>query len=135
MLVGWDDFIAAFPEFTDYSADVFNFWEGEGEALYTDRYGDRRRTAIMLYCAHNLVLQKRAQIAADAGATPGIAEGIVTSKSVGSVSKSMDLSSSTVEGAENYNLTTYGQRLYRLVRTFGSGPLYVRRGGSVRMPF
>jgi len=81
--------------------------------------------AIELYTCHNLVLEGRAAKEAASGAIPGGAQGVVSSKSVGPVSVSYDVALSAVEGAGDLNLSIYGQRLARLIKMFGMGPLTI----------
>jgi hypothetical protein len=78
-----------------------------------------------LFVAHNLALEKQATDAAKRGGTPGIATGMVSSKSVGGASISYDTGSIAEEGAGIWNATTYGLRLYRLFMYFGAGAIQV----------
>jgi hypothetical protein len=75
-----------------------------------------------LLVAHYLVLNKKQVDAAAAGAPPGVAEGVIASKSVGPASVSFDTQLAGEPGAGHWNLTTYGQRYYRLADMMGSGP-------------
>lgn len=75
-----------------------------------------------LMVAHYLVLNKKQVDAAAAGAPPGLAEGGIASKTVGPASVSFDTQLAGELGAGHWNLTTYGQRYYRLADMMGSGP-------------
>jgi hypothetical protein len=75
-----------------------------------------------LLVAHYLVLNKKQIDAAAAGAPPGVAEGVIASKAVGPASVSFDTQLAGEPGAGHWNLTTYGQRYYRLADMMGSGP-------------
>lgn len=75
-----------------------------------------------LLVAHYLVLNKKQVDAAAAGALPGVAEGVIASKSVGPASVSYDTQLAGEPGAGHWNLTTYGQRYYRLADMMGCGP-------------
>jgi len=117
-------FVAVFPEFADlakYPEEAIGFWIVQARDLYPeDRYGMQADLVTMLYVAHNLAL------GAMAGASGGSAGSFapVSSKSVGSVSKSMDTSAVTSAGAGVWNGTAYGQRLYALLRGFAAGGFY-----------
>jgi hypothetical protein len=75
-----------------------------------------------LLVAHYITLNKKQADAAAAGALPGLAEGVISSKSVGPASVSYDTQLTGEPGAGHWNLTTYGQRYYRLAEMMGSGP-------------
>lgn len=129
MTITRTDLVAAFPEFTSpesFPDGQVDFWiQQAGLQLNANRLGTKLDYATMLFVAHNLVLSASAAQTAGAGGalTSG---GILTSKSVGSVSAGYDFGSVSVSGAENYNSTTYGQRLWRLLRATSTGPFYVR---------
>jgi hypothetical protein len=53
---------------------------------------------------------------------------MLNSKSVDKVSAGYDTASVAEEFGGNWNLTTYGQRLYRLMQQFGAGPLQIGAG-------
>lgn len=128
MIVAYTDFIAAFPEFsnaTTYPQGQFAFWETQAENQLSDtRFGTSLPLAIMLYVAHNIVVSARAA-QVPTGAISGDASGVVTSKSVGSVSKSYDTRLTAYEGAGPWNATSYGQRFYQLLKAFAASPIYV----------
>ena len=84
--------------------------------------------AIGLYVAHNLTLEKQALDQAARGGAPTGVSGILSSKSVGQVSASYDISSATEEGAGWYNLTIYGRRLFQLAMAKGAGPYQIGIG-------
>lgn len=122
-------FTAAFPEFADisvYPAAQVSFWLGQApKQLSEERLGANYDLAIMLYAAHNLVLSAKDMRAASAGGTGGSASGIVSSKTVDKVTVAYDTGASTIDGAGAWNLTTYGTRLYQLLRGANIGPFYV----------
>jgi hypothetical protein len=125
VLVTQDQFTTAFPEFADatvFPAGQFSFWEQQAESqLDAKRFGTSYSLAIMLYVAHNLALSAQAS---RGGASAVGSAGIVTSKAVGSVSKSYDNSVTATSGAGAWNATSYGQRLLALMQSF-LGPIYV----------
>ena len=87
------------------------------DALWT--YG------VELYTAHSLALAQMRAATALAGAAPGQTTGITTSRSVGGVSKGVDIGAVTVEGAGTYNLTSYGSEYWQLVLQIGIGGVQV----------
>lgn len=89
--------------------------------LDATRWGGLLDYGTQLFVAHNLILARKAAIAASVGGLPGAAEGVVASKSVAGVSKSYDNSVGMVAGAGQYNLTTPGRQFYELVRLVGMG--------------
>ena len=129
MVVDEATFRATFPEFSDateYPSAQFVFWEAEAEReLSASRFGDSLVTAVCLFIAHNLSLSARAAKTAATGGASGGTFAAVSSKSVGSVSVSYDNSVSSYADAGEWNATGYGQRLYRMLKAFNTGPFYV----------
>jgi hypothetical protein len=91
-------------------------------------WGSQLDIAAELYAAHNLAIEKRAQLEAANGEVPGTTTGPINSKSVDKVSVGFDVGSAVNEGAGHWNLTIYGTRLYRLIRMFGVGPIFIGIG-------
>ena len=141
MAVTYASFIAAFPEFSNstiYPQAQVDLWITQAALqINAGRFGQSADLATMLFVAHNLVLGVQAARQAVAGGGAGFSAGVVSSKSVGPVSKSYDTSVGLIEGAGLYNLTLYGQRLAQMMRAFASWPVYVpgyprSRGMGVR---
>jgi hypothetical protein len=86
--------------------------------------------AAELFVAHNLVLEYAAQRAAATGGLPGTQTGPVASKGVGPISVSYDNGAAAFEAgnAGDYTLTTYGQRLWRMIQMAGAGPIQLGLG-------
>lgn len=123
------DFIAFFPEFnntTRYPQPVVEEWIPVAyDNLNVARFKRQIRLAVMLFVAHNIVLQARdAQTNANGGIV-GQASGPINSKSVDKVSAAYSADLTAIEGAGPWNYTTYGQRLYKMMQSFNSGPIYV----------
>lgn len=119
-----DYFFSVLPEFAngDYSASQVNFWiEQAYNSINVDRLGKNTDLAVCFWVAHQLVLWKR--LAGNPAATN--ANAMITNKSVGGVSVGYDNNAAIVQGAENYNLSSYGQRFWRLLRA-ASTTMYVR---------
>lgn len=121
-----------FPEFADpvrFPDPELTFWLTlAGLLLNADRWGEVIDYGAQLYMAHNLALEAMAKKQAAAGGIPGAASGMLNSKSVDKVSAGYDTSSVAEEFGGNWNLTTFGQRLYRLMQQFGAGPVQVGTG-------
>lgn len=117
--------VALFPEFSstaDYPDATVTAWLGYGEKM-TDAcaWGDCYVLGVCLYAAHLLVLGRKNMASAAAGGAPGGATGALTSKAVDKVSAGYDVSVAAIEGAGDWNLTTYGIQRARLMRLFGAG--------------
>ncbi|TXN33904.1 DUF4054 domain-containing protein [Methylobacterium sp. WL19] len=123
MTVTRDSFTAVFKEFSDITAypdAAVTFWIGQAEASLPQSIATAQLDlATMLYVAHNLTLSTLGAAGGGAGAFAP-----TTSKSIDKVSKSMDPSLVMTAGAGIWNATAYGQRLYALLRSFGTGGFY-----------
>lgn len=122
----YTEFTAAFPEFKNdgaviYSHGSFTFWQGIA-AIRLDpcRWGDLLDHGAMLFIAHNMAVQARNT---RTRGVAGAVEGPTTAKSIDKLSKSQDVGSVTIEGAGDWNSTTYGIQFYQLMLMFGSGGL------------
>lgn len=124
-MVDANQFRQDFPEFSDstaYPDAQISFWLGIASQLINiGRWGGLADLGIELLAAHNLVLWKRAQIAASKGGLPGISTGVTASKAVADVSVGYDTNVASVEGGGNFNLTDYGTRYLEYVSLFGAG--------------
>lgn len=121
-------FRAAYPVFADTTAfpdAQINFWlaAAPGQVNY-DRLGTSGDLGFALFVAHNLTLAAQDAKAGVTGAFGGVS-GPVSSKSVGGVSKSIDVSSSAFANAGYLNATSYGRQLYTLLRKFSLGGAYI----------
>ena len=132
MTVTVASFKTDFCEFNDialYRDEDIGFWLKYATLLLNaNRWGEVLDLATELYVAHNLTIERQAKSAAANGAPPGLATGIISAKSVDSVSISYDTNSAMEQDAGHWNLTTYGQRYWRLMRMFGAGPIQVGIG-------
>lgn len=113
-----------FPEFADdavYTDHMVNFWAGIGvELIDLDRWGNLFTQGQSLFVAHNLVIQRRNMSGAASGGS-GMSFGVVSSKSVGSVSVSYDNSLVVMPNAGQWALTVYGLQYLQLARMIGVG--------------
>ncbi len=124
MTVTVASFRAALPAFADqstYPDPVVQFWLDLAVKRHNpDRWGDLLDFGIQLYIAHELSVDQ-----ASGSAVPGQIAGNITSKSVGGVSYSRDVSSATEPDGGYMNLSTYGLRWKQMVKLVGAGPLQV----------
>ena len=127
MTVTVGSFRATFPRFNDtnvYPDASVNFYLSLAtNSLPAQIWGDRLDFGVALYVAHFLLVNSPkpgvngGQVTYD----DGFAKGLVTSKSVQGVSKSMDLSIGQTDGGGSFNLTTYGQQYLTLLDSVGIG--------------
>lgn len=136
------DFVQDYREFADevqFPPDMITWWlTFAAKFINRDRWGEpgdggtAERTEFdygqELYAAHQLTLEARAIAEAYNGAPPGIAVGMVNSKSVDKVSVGFDTGAVAELEAGHWNLTIYGMRFKRLADTFGAGPVQVGHG-------
>lgn len=78
---------------------------------------------MMLFAAHNLVLEAQANRSVAGGALPGMSSGPVSSKTIGPVSQSYDSQAGLELEAGHWNLTVYGTRFVRLAMMVGSASI------------
>lgn len=111
-----------FASVADYPAAQFEYYLKLGVKLLPERrWDDLLDDGLTFFVAHYLVLNQRAMLAADIGADPGKVTGNETSKSVDGVSKSMDVSSISLEDGGHWNQTTFGIQFLQLARMVGAG--------------
>lgn len=136
------DFVADLPEFKDpvaFPPAMVTWWlTFAAKFINQERWGlpgaggSAERTEFdygqELYAAHQLTLEARAIAEATNGAQPGLAFGMLNSKSVDKVSVGFDTGSVAELDAGHWNLTIYGMRFKRLADTFGAGPIQVGCG-------
>ena len=131
-------FRASFPAFADttkYPDAAINFWLGIANImLLTSVWGvssptaDNPPTALIdygaaLFVAHQLAVEQQNQKIVAAGGVPGAggAGAIVSSQSVGGVSRSYDTAAGLLDNGCPWNLTNYGTRFLYLARMAGKG--------------
>jgi hypothetical protein len=116
------------PEFSDtakFPDTLISLWI-DMATVYVDEERWGGETAALrgteLCAAHLIVLAAREQATADLGAIPGTIRGLLTSKSVGDVSASYDVSSLlSAADAGFWSQTSYGMQFFRLSRLMGAG--------------
>lgn len=113
------------PMFADvdlYPSAQFNFYLKLGVKLLPEsRWDDLLDDGLTFYVAHYLALYARDMAVVDVGGIGGKVVGNETSKSVDSISKSMDVSSVLNADAGHWNQTTYGIQFYQLMMMVGAG--------------
>ncbi|WP_449411083.1 DUF4054 domain-containing protein [Methylobacterium komagatae] len=123
MTVTLASFRKAFPEFSaaQYPDGTVTYNLGLAARLLDEvRWGELYDDGIMLVTAHNLVVSA-GSAAGGGGKVSGAPIGIVASRSVGSVSKTVDTSIGLQDGAGLYGATSYGRRYYQLLNMIGAG--------------
>lgn len=128
MTLSTSDFRAIFPEFADPAAVsdtliAFNLTLAY-DSLNPIAWGDRLDAGAGFYAAHYvaMALQRAAAFARGVSfGSAGVISGVVTSKSVGGVSKSMDVSMGSTDGGGSFNTTSYGREYLDLLGTVGIG--------------
>lgn len=118
-------FRESMPMFADvslYPSAQFNFYLNMGKKLLPEScWDDLLDEGLTFYVAHYLTLYERSMLANDVGGDVGKVVGNETSKSVDSVSKSMDVSSVSLTDAGHWNQTTFGIQFLQLARMIGAG--------------
>jgi hypothetical protein len=118
-------FRSHFPEFADaetYPDTQVQFdLDIASASLSACRWGNMLQAGVELMTAHMLALSRYAQVGAAGGGVPGMASGLVTSKSVSKVSVSRDVNVTAIEGGGPWNYTIYGQRFWWMARLVGIG--------------
>lgn len=128
MTVDVATFRANFPAFADedtYAEPSIQFWLDLAYKRHNaERWGDLLDQGIQLYVAHELSVEA-ASSKGSANSTPGQIIGNITSRSVGGMSYSRDVSSITDSDAGYMNASTYGLRWRNLMKLVGAGPVQV----------
>lgn len=129
-------FRADFPEFSNvtiYPDAMINFWLNIGNIRMTpaaSRWGALYNPGLELFVAHFISVQalNQAQAATNGGTgIAGMQRGAISSESA-EISVSYDVAAVTIEGAGQWNLTTYGTQFLELVNLVGMGPIQIGPG-------
>lgn len=133
-----EEFRITFSEFSDseiYPSPLINFWAAVGEVeIDFNRYQDLYVPALYCYVGHNLVLAAKNRLTAERGrGIPGQDTGVITSKHIEGVSKSMDVNVAATIGGGEFNLTTYGLKFlhFRKMATIGGFTTGTYRGYGI----
>lgn len=134
MTVTVESFRVDLPEFADiakFPDAAVAFWLKWALLMVNeDRWGDVFDLGVEMFVAHNLALERRAQVAAAKGGIPGMQPGVLTGSSVDKVSVGYDASAGINLGAGHWNLTIYGTRFYQMAQQFGAGPITIEGGSA-----
>lgn len=124
-------FRSHFPAFANtaiYPDAMAQMFIDTGSAMFNaQRWGYYLSMAVELFTAHMLALCQYAAMRATSGAgggmamPPGIASGLLSSKSVSKVSVGYDVGVTAMEGAGPWNYTIYGQQLIWWANLIGTG--------------
>lgn len=128
-----EQFLSLFPEFGDeafFPVVLVTTWlQQSANFVNATRWCDAYELGVCLYTAHQLALSRRNMVEGQGSGLLGNV-GVVSSKSVGGVSKGYDTATGKIDEAGFFNLTTYGQQFYRLACIFGSGGAQLGTGFS-----
>lgn len=122
-------FRTIFPEFSDataYPDARLTFVLNEASLrLLPEVWGDLLDSGLAYYAAHRLALSGTVRLGVNGGAAtvalPTL--GVVTSKSVGPVSKGIDVSLGSVDGAGEFDTTLYGRAFAQLAASVAVGAM------------
>lgn len=115
-IVSYQQFIGFFPSFKKEPQELVEVYLNQAlNYVSKGRFCNQWVFAVCLVAAHLITIFQRA---GEGGSGGGI--GVVTSKSVGSVSVGVELAGVT-DGAGDWNLTIYGQEFWKLCQIFGIG--------------
>lgn len=118
--------IPAFDDSSVYLDEVITIWLQVATSLLDPRrWGALLPIGISWFVAHQLALDRQAQIVALRGGVPGMGFGIVASKSINGVSVSYNNALSMLKDAGDWNLTIYGVRFLSFARMVGSGGVQI----------
>ena len=124
-IVTTTDFRTFFPEFSDETrypdALILAYMNVGVQFVSICRWQTSWKFGACLFAAHELAMGLLASKTAETCSVPGISTGIVSSKSVGPISKSYDTGFAKYDDAGYWNLTTYGQRYWYFINLFGIG--------------
>ena len=118
-----------FPEFTSatiYPDALIGFWSAFAElSVSSDNAGDLYVPLVELATAHHITTAANDAVSASSGASPGSGGGgVIGSKTIGSITVSYDHSKAMNANADDWNMTSYGRRYWRLMRMLGAGPVF-----------
>lgn len=111
-----------FASIDDYPSAQFEHYLKLGVRLLPEeRWDDLFDDGLRCFVAHYLTLFGRSMLMADIGGDVGKVIGNESSKSVDSVSQSMDVSSISLVDGGQWNQTTFGIQFLQLARMVGVG--------------
>ncbi len=117
-------FRESFPEFADivkYPNATITVWSTLAIAqVNPNLWCTQTDLGVMLYTAHEITLAAQSQAAGVIGGTPG-SQGVINTKTVGSVTVGYDTEQTKERDGGYWNQTTYGRQFLRLARIFGAG--------------
>lgn len=125
-------FRALIPAFNDssiYTDEALNLDLTMAANMVGPRWYNLRPMGMALFVAHFLSLDERENRVARRGGVPGQgAIGVLSSKSIGSVSAGYDTSSGSEDGAGQWNMTSYGRRYIHFAKLVGMGGVQITGG-------
>lgn len=125
-----EQFLEVYPQFTSIPEAIVNFYIGlANSSLSYARWGDQWVFGMTLYVAHFLTLYLQATNNLNANSPAfqvlqnSYSQGLVASKSAGSLSKSYDYGSinDDLKGWAAWKLTAFGQQFATIAKLIGKG--------------
>jgi len=121
-----EQFRKDFTEFSkveDYPDSMIKFWSATAElSISKDRAGNLYLTVSELATAHYITLARNDSLSASTGASPGAGGGgVVSSKTIGSVSVNYDTAITAIKDGGHWNQTKYGRMYLEHMRRLGAG--------------
>jgi hypothetical protein len=134
--------IPAFKDTTKYVEGDFDLNLTLAASMVGTNWKDWRPMGMALVVAHWAALDAREAAVASKGGVPGQGSvGILSSKSIGSVSGSYDVSTGSYANAGIWNSTSFGRRYWQMLRLVGMGGIQITgsdaadaSGGSPQRP-
>lgn len=126
--------LSEFEDSSVYLDDHISPWLAiAGRLMIRGTWGPMYEMGVCLFTAHQLALQRAAELSARRGGSPGVGLGIVNSKTVGGASIGYDTSVSLLKNGGDWNLTIYGIRFLGFARMFGSGGIQIVGSDAARV--
>jgi hypothetical protein len=132
-------FFQDFPEFNtatatgnvlQFNPNAVQYWLNLAVlCLNAGLWGNMYYWAVEMFAAHNLALEAWAVQGGPLN-VPGIAKGMIASRSAGDVNTTYNTQATLAADAEHWNFTIWGIRLIRYIRMIGAGPRQVGIGCS-----
>ena len=128
-------FLQDFPAFNannpgtyNWNPEAIQYWLNFAQlVLNQGLWGNMYYFAVELFAAHNVALEAWATQGTPMN-IPGIAKGMIASRSAGDVNTTYNNAAVVAVEAEHWNFTVWGMRLIRYIRMFAAGPRQVGIG-------
>lgn len=125
-----EQFLEIYPQFTQVNESVYTlYFKMANASISYGRWGDAWELGMCLFIAHYLTLYLQITNGLDENSPAykviqnSISQGLVSSKSAGSLSKSYEYGSinDDLDGYADFKLTVFGQQFTRMAKLMGKG--------------